>query len=113
MRHVKTLQDCIDYADAVRKKYRISLLSIGKSPDTHIYHLSEERIDGFGHKRERLFLKKVLAFYAGLLPKDRSIFVAEVLEKHRHYPFWFMEDYREKEFVRRKDSILKKVSYAL
>ena len=113
MKTVKTIQDCIDYADAVRRNYRASLLAIGKSPDAHIYDLTLESIQGRNLLRQRLFLEKVLRFYGQLNPKDKAIFIAEVLEKHRHYPYWFMEDFREKDFARRKDSILRKVSYGL
>lgn len=113
MKQVKTLQDCIEYADLVRKKFRACLLSIGKSPDTHIYDLTFEKLEGRGNEKERLFLQKVLRFYLDLLPKDKQIFIAEVLERYRHYPYWFYENYRDKDFVTRKDSILRKVRYGL
>ena len=113
MKKAKTLQDMIDYADLVRKKYRTSLLAIGKSPDTHIYDLSLEGIKGRSNPKERLFLVKVLRFYDGLFPKDQDIFVAEVLERYRHYPYWYFENYRDSDFAKRKDNVLKKVSYVL
>ncbi len=113
MKRVKTLHDCIEYADLVRKKFRSCLLLIGRSPDTHIYDLTEDKIKGRGYARERTFLIKVLQFYLNLSDKDKDIFVAEVLERYRHYPYWFLEDYRDKDFVARKDSILRKVSYGL
>ena len=113
MKTVKDLQDCIAYADLVRKKFRSCLLAIGKSPDTHIYDLTPKILEGRGFPKERAFLLKVLAFYEELLPKDKEVFIAEVIERYRHYPYWFLEDYPEKDFAKRKDSVLRKVSYGL
>ena len=114
MTTIKTIEDCLLHADDLRAKYRACLLRLGKSPDYHIYNLTFEFLNGSKRRKEVAFLLKIRRFYDALPEKDKPIFVREVLERNRHYPFWFYDaDYKKGEFERRKNDLLYRVVGAL
>ncbi len=105
---------CLERADELRRKYRAALLKVGKSPDYHIYDLTIDFLTSLKESREKRFLLKVKRFYMGLGERDRGLFVREVLEKDRHYAFWFLgEHFKRGEFERLKHSLLTRVNYSL
>ena len=102
-----TIKQCLAHGEEVRAKYRKSLLFIGKSPDYHIADLSLYYLYGLKGSRAKQYLIKVRRFYEALNESDQRIFVYEVLEKKRHYLFWFLgEDWKPGEFERMRDRVL-------
>ena len=91
----------------LKKKYRACLLESGKSPDYHIYDLSYRFIQSIRKRSCRIFLLEIKRYYDGLGKKDQSIFLREVLEAKRHYPFWFLgAGFRRGEYEMRKKKIM-------
>ena len=110
MTTIQTLNESVAHAAALSRKYRECLLKVGKSPDYHIYDLSYDFLRNLKPSKAASFLTRVRRFYDDLSPKDQRIFIAEVLELNRHYPFWFLgEKYRAGEFEQRKAGLLSRV----
>ncbi|HAS56640.1 MAG TPA: hypothetical protein DEF61_01825 [Firmicutes bacterium] len=81
--------------------YRQCLINLGKSPDYHVYDLSEDFLNANKNKVEGSFLRKVKDYYLTLDCLERIMFINDCLEKGRHYKFWylnfyFVKDYSEK-----------------
>lgn len=93
----------------VRSKYRRSLLKLGKSPDTHVYDLSSDFLSYARRCPERSFLIRVKLYYEDLNVQMKQLFIAEVLEKGRNYPFWYLEQYRETVFRGKQRDIYERV----
>ena len=92
MKHkIRTLSDSLAYAEKLRRKYRESLIAVGKSPDYHVYDLTVAFLSSLRPCTASRCLIAVKHFYDSLGVRDQAIFVNEVLEKDRHYPFWFMD----------------------
>ena len=101
------LQLALDRAETIRTRYRACLLKLGKSPDYHIYDLTYAFLATAKPTVYARALAKLKHFYDDLDVEDKPIFVNEVLEKNRHYPFWFMgEGYRRNEFETRREELL-------
>ena len=110
MTTIAPLDESIVHAERINRRYRACLLKVGKSPDYHIYDLSYEFLRYLKPSKEAKFLLRVKRFYENLNDKDKDIFVAEVLERNRHYPFWFLgEKYRNGEFEKRRAGVLAEV----
>lgn len=108
---IQTLDQSVAHASEINRKYRDSLLKVGKSPDYHIYDLSYDFLRNLKPSKAQSFLLRVKRFYEELSPKDQRIFIAEVLELNRHYQFWFLgEKYRAGEFEQRKAGLLARVN---
>ena len=104
---VKRLEAYVANAERWQKKYRECLMAIGKSPDYHIYDLSIEWLRALRGSSSRDFLIQLAYFYWSLESLDQTILVYEVLEKKRHYRFWFLGiDFAEGEYERRKYGVL-------
>ena len=80
------------HEESIRKRYRAYLLQIGKSPDYHVYDLRYDELLRLPPSHARSFLIKIRRFFDSLDEKGKRILVAEVLEKHRVYPFWFYDE---------------------
>ena len=89
----------IENATFLRKEFRLALLQAGKSPDYHVYDLTDEFLLSRGKSKPVKLLIKVKTFYDTLEPEEQKFFVYEYLEPERHYRFWYMLDYRDKEWA--------------
>ncbi len=109
-----TLKECLAHGEKIRKRCREALIHIGKSPDYHIYDLEYEELFSLRESRERNYLIKVKQYFDGLSTKQRRIFVAEVLEKDRIYPFWFYDErYEMKDYEQHRRAFLLSLRSAL
>ena len=71
------------------QSYRQCLISIGKSPDCHIYEMDKEAFRFVKNGPSRRFLSSIIKFYNELDGEiDKKIFITEILEPGRHYRFW-------------------------
>ena len=83
-------------------KYRSSLLAIGKSPDSHVYDYRESTFSANLRSPQRKFLRSVYRFYQSLKDEtDQKIFLSEILERGRHYPFWHFGMMESSEYKQR------------
>ena len=73
-------------------RFRDCLLSLGKSPDMHVYEMDDASMRFVRMGEEYRFVMSVVTFYNGLdsILKKR-IFLTEFVERGRHYPFWHYE----------------------
>ena len=85
----RIIPEC-DESRCLRHRYRDALLSLGKSPDTHVYDLRRSFLPALGKKDDLLFLERVKRFYEGLSFSEQRLFVKECLERGRHYRFWYI-----------------------
>ena len=99
--------------EQIRKKYREALLRVGKSPDYHIFDISAEFLSGLRDSKAKRFLLSLRRYFFSLKEEDRRIFVMDILENGRHYPFWYMEDFSRREYESRLNYIAKGVSSCL
>lgn len=106
MSNSSILNECLAHSENIRQRFRHALLNIGKSPDYHVYDLDYDELIHLPNAREKAFLIKVRQFYDGLDYEKKRIFVNEVLEKHRVYPFWFYDYDNLLEFERNRKSVL-------
>ena len=74
---------------ALRKAYRHALAEVGLSPDSHVFDLNYDRLLDQGGA-EGAFLADVVDFYLELDDFSAKIFLFQILEKGRHYPFWWL-----------------------
>lgn len=96
-----------------RKWFRRVLLEAGYSPDAHLYEICPLYLF-LGRPDERR--KKIIAarlFYESLLPLEKEIFIFEILEKGRHYPFWNYGLLSDEETEKKSDEILRRAYKAL
>ncbi|HIU44886.1 MAG TPA: hypothetical protein IAC52_01125 [Candidatus Enteromonas pullicola] len=89
--------------------YRQSLVQVGKSPDYHLRRLDEDFIEHLPKTAAGKFLRKVKSFYGGLDPLQQEVFVNECLEHGRHYKFWYMPYFRDKEYLKELQHIFNRV----
>lgn len=89
------------------KWFREILLEAGYSPDSHVEELTpiyllSRRTDENVQKviEMRYFIRK-------LSPLERKVFVLEILEKDRHYPYWNIGIIKESE----KEELSKKLLF--
>ncbi|MCR5348160.1 MAG: hypothetical protein K6E59_00930 [Bacilli bacterium] len=110
MKVIVDIQTLLVHADEVRLRYRKALKAVGKSMDYHVYDLSYSFLASLRACPEAGYLLRVRRFYDALDSCDRMIFVNEILEKDRHYRFWFMgQEFRKGEFEARKSGLLRKI----
>ena len=94
----------------IRDRFRQSLLSIGQSPDTHVFDLEHQDLAYARISPERTFLIRVKCYYENLNARDRRMFLAEVLEKDRMYRFWYLSEYKDSVFHLRQRRLYNKVA---
>ena len=99
--------------ERMRKRYRQALLSVGKSPDYHIFDLSNEFIGSLKDSQAKRFLFGLKRYFATLSEEDRRIFVNDILESGRHYPFWYLEDYTRRVYEQKLRAIVEEVPSCL
>lgn len=98
-----------DRSKTLKRRYRRSLLALGMSPDTHIFDLDYDWLC-YKNTRESRFLREVVDFYLELNEVESRIFVCQVLERGRHFPFWWLGFVRqEKEYLRLYGNTLRKI----
>jgi len=103
----RLLESYVECTEFWMKRYRESLMDVGKSPDYHIYDLEEDWLLGLPKSPSRTFLLRLVCFYECLDPLGKIILVREVLEQRRHYQFWFLGiQFARGEFERRKYEVL-------
>lgn len=89
------------------KWFRKILLEAGYSPDSHVEELTPVYLLS---RRKDENVRKVLEmryFIRELSPLERKVFVLEVLEKDRHYPYWNIGIIKESE----KEELSKKLLF--
>lgn len=98
--------ELMEKAKRIKSHYRACLIRVGKSPDYHIYDLRYAFLSHLRDSQAKRYLLRVKRFYDGLSDDDKAIFVAEILERDRHYPFWYLGVIRERELNGRKARML-------
>ena len=98
-----------DGTEVLRLRYRNALLSVGKSPDYHIFDLSSDFINGLKDSKAKRFLYLLKQHFSSLRPKDQQLFVLDILETGRHYPFWYLEDYTRRAYEARLKQLIAEV----
>ena len=91
MRTKKTI-DHEAFVSALRKRYRTTLLKMGLPATFHIYDTPPfpPCLDSLS-PQDIYLLQYLRCAYFDLPRWDKEIFIAEILEKGRYYPFWFEE----------------------
>jgi len=80
--------------------YRHALMDLGYSMDEHIENIDMLRLFSHMNLASSRFLLKVMSFYSNALtPLEQRIFYTEVLEKGRHYLWWWFEYANTKEYA--------------
>lgn len=80
--------------------YRHALMDLGYSMDEHIENIDLFRLFSHENLASSKFLLKVRSFYEdSLTPLEQRIFYTEVLEKGRHYLWWWFEYANPKEYA--------------
>ena len=97
----------------IRARYREALLSVGKSPDYHIYDLSPEFLNSLKDSKAKRFLVNLRRYFMDLAEEDQRFFVMEVLEVGRHYPFWYLDGYTRRQYEKRLQTIAAEVPICL
>ncbi len=97
----------------VRKRYREALLSVGKSPDYHIFDLSPDFLAALKDSKAKRYLFGLRHFFANLDDEKRRIFVMDVLEVGRHYQFWYLDEYSHRQYEQILREIVKGVPACL
>ena len=97
----------------VRRQYRSALLSVGKSPDYHIFDLSTEFLENLKDSKAKRFLMNLKVYFAGLDCKSQEIFVLDILEMGRHYPFWYLDTYTRRNYEEKLRSVIAEVPECL
>ena len=93
----------------VRNQYRSALLSVGKSPDYHIFDLSLDFLQNLKDSKAKRFLMNLRFFFIGLGNKEKQIFVLDILEMGRHYPFWYLETYTRRAYEEKLRNVIAEV----
>ena len=99
-------------AATLRKAFRLALLELGKSPDYHIYDLTDDFLLGRKEGTSRRLLIRVKQIFDGLKPEEQKYFNYECLERERHYRFWYLGDYHEKEWAKARADMEQKIQEA-
>ena len=82
-------RNCLTNIHSFRHRFRDSLRSLGQSPDLHIYEIDGETLYFSKHGPSLDFVISVIDFYNKLQSNLlKKIFVTEIIERGRHYPFW-------------------------
>lgn len=97
----------------MRKRYRESLLYVGKSPDYHIFDLSTDFLDNLKDSKAKRFLNGLRRYFIRLDEEKKRIFVCDILEFGRHYPFWYIEEYTRREYERILREVVEEVPSCL
>lgn len=92
--------------------YRQSLVEVGHSADFHVYDLEQDLIERKGNLAAGRFLIMTKKFYESLEGIKKKIFLCEVLERGRHYPYWYLPYADGKSFSRLSSSLYKTLSKA-
>ena len=95
------------------KKFRLILLEAGYSPDSHLHALTPLYL--FTRAKEEAVRKliKMRLLFEGLSDKERKVFVNDILERDRSYPFWYYGSLGAKERDEMRRSLLKRASLAM
>ena len=94
----KTIEDRVAKINAL---YRLSLMDLGYSPDEHLENVDPWRLEHYSDRATAQFLLKVYdLYYHELTPTQRRIFYTDVLEKDRHYHWWWMEFFIRKDYAK-------------
>lgn len=80
--------------------YRQSLIYLGMSPDTHVYDLDYDYLSSKDSIQAK-FLMDIVDFYLSLNELESKIFVCQVLEYGRYFPFWWMNYLKEENDYKR------------
>ncbi|MCH3909919.1 MAG: hypothetical protein LKF58_02490 [Bacilli bacterium] len=89
--------------------YRSSLIELGYSPDEHLENLDSWRLFHFRDDAAAVLLTRVVDFYEGLSSMEKKVFYTDVLEKGRHYHWWWMEFLGNKEYTKTCVSTFNKI----
>lgn len=84
----RTIDDRIAKINAL---YRLSLMDLGYSPDEHLENIDLWRLEHYQTRASAQFLLKVMDLYYHMDEMERRIFYTEILEKGRHYHWWWLE----------------------
>ncbi len=95
--------------ERMKERYRNALLSVGKSPDYHIFDLSTGFLEHLKDTRAKRYLFSLRSFFVGLDQEQQRIFVMEILERGRHYPFWYLEEYTRREYAQKLMALVAEV----
>ena len=72
------------------KTLRSAYVSMGKSPDTHIYDVTKESLEFcHGHPNTAL-LKRAVDAYHKLNEIEKRVCIFDLLEEGRHYRYWYL-----------------------
>lgn len=77
--------------------YRQALIECGYSPDFHIYDLKKEEL-ALKKTPASQFLISVIDHYNTLDGLEKAVFVSEILERGRHYRFWWLSFFNEEDW---------------
>jgi hypothetical protein len=90
--------------------FRSALLELGYSPDEHLENVDRARLLSKLSLASSRFLLRLWDFYSdGLNPLEQRIFYTEVLEKGRHYMWWWFGDAIQREYCKAGRSLGKKI----
>ncbi len=99
-----------DYSLLLGALYRQSLVQVGMSPDTHVFDLDYDYLSSKDSIQAK-FLMDVIDFYLELNELESKIFICQILEYGRYFPFWWMNYlFEEKEYKRLYLDTLKRVN---
>ncbi len=95
------------------KWFRQTLLEAGYSPDAHLSQLTPVYLFTRVKNESVRRLIKIRLFLEGLSETERRVFVNDILERERHYPFWYYGTIEEEEREQLVDELLSKAIYAM
>jgi len=90
--------------------YRQSLVEVGHSADFHVYDLEQDLIERKRNLAAGKFLMIAKKYYESLEGIKKKIFLCEILERGRHYPYWYLPYADSKSFSRLSSSVYKAAS---
>lgn len=107
---IKRRKDIKVEATRIAKTIRLGYMAYGKSPDYHIFDLSDEffRINRRKNRKTLSLLRKARDFYFSCDCLERKIILAEILEKGRYYKFWYLPFFEPCEYVTTSKSIMER-----
>ena len=85
--HERPMHSMRQISALLRKAY----VGVGKSPDTHIYDLSDYSLSFCPRNPERDFVRKAMVAYSKLNEIEKRVCIYDLIEEGRHYRFWFMQ----------------------
>ncbi len=109
---MKTNENEKEFSDFT-KKFRLTLLEAGYSPDSHLHAITPLYL--FTRVKEKAVRKiiKMRLLFEELGEKERKVFVNDILERDRSYPFWYYGSLGAKERDEMRRSILERASLAM